>query len=95
MATVGLEVALSILFGLLGGQWLDARFGTEPWLMGFGLFFGVGAAARFLYRASKRGERALANDDFEKSSVGRSARFAMDQKLDRLDRRRSRKRAKS
>ena len=31
--TVGLEVVLSIVFGVLAGRWLDGKLGTEPWIM--------------------------------------------------------------
>jgi hypothetical protein len=33
VATVGL--------GMLGGRWLDARLGTDPWLFLLGAFFGI------------------------------------------------------
>lgn len=55
-ATVGLELALSVLFGLFVGRWLDERFGTQ-WLALVG--FGLGAAAGFraVYRAVQRANR--------------------------------------
>ncbi|HVJ17866.1 MAG TPA: AtpZ/AtpI family protein [Polyangiaceae bacterium] len=52
--TVGLEIALSVTVGLLGGQWLDKKFGTSPWLTIIGLAYGIAAAVRALYRALKR-----------------------------------------
>ncbi len=56
-SAVGLELALSIVFGLLAGGWLDGVFGTDPWLTL--LMLVVGAAAGFLglYRALKRLQR--------------------------------------
>jgi F0F1-type ATP synthase assembly protein I len=83
MATVGLEIALSVLFGFLGGRWLDGRFGTDPWLMFVGLFFGVVTAARFLYRAAQRNQRAMSQDGFKESQTDRPARFRLDEKGER------------
>jgi hypothetical protein len=49
--TLGLEIVLSILFGMFGGSWLDGRFGTEPWLMWLGFALGGAAAVRAILRA--------------------------------------------
>ena len=40
-STIGLELGLSIALGYLGGEWLDGKFGTEPWLKWIGLGFGL------------------------------------------------------
>ncbi len=53
-STVGLELALSIVFGLFVGDWLDGVFGTEPWLTLVMLIVGAGAGFLALYRALKR-----------------------------------------
>lgn len=55
--TVGLEFALSVLVGLLGGWWLDRRLGTGGWLTFIGLGFGIAAGYRALYRALGRARR--------------------------------------
>ena len=52
--TVGLEVVLSVVVGLLVGSWLDRRFDKAPWLTIIGGVYGVAAAARALYRAARR-----------------------------------------
>jgi ATP synthase protein I len=57
--TVGLEVALSVAAGLLGGTWLDEKFGTKPWLTIIGLGYGLAAAGRAIYRALKKANREL------------------------------------
>ena len=57
--TVGIEFVLSVLVGTWGGQWLDGRFGTEPWLMVVGLGFGVAAGFRGLWRALEKANREL------------------------------------
>ena len=40
---VGLEIAVAIGIGYLGGQYLDRRLGTAPWFMWVGFAAGVGA----------------------------------------------------
>ena len=55
--TVGLELVLSVLLGLFGGQFLDKRFHTTPWLTLIGLSYGIAAGVRGLYRAAKRATR--------------------------------------
>jgi F0F1-type ATP synthase assembly protein I len=61
--TVGLELALSVLVGVLGGQWLDTRLGTEPWLMVSGLLLGAVAGFRTLWRALDKANRALEREE--------------------------------
>ena len=62
-STVGLELALSILVGLLGGQWLDRKLGTGPWLSIIGFGFGVAAGARTVWQALKRANREAEEQD--------------------------------
>jgi len=45
VSSLGLAMAISIVLGALIGDFLDDRFGTEPWL--FFIFFGFGIAAAF------------------------------------------------
>lgn len=52
--TLGLEIVLSVVIGMLGGHWLDGRFGTEPWLFWGGFLFGSVAAVRSTMRALRR-----------------------------------------
>lgn len=49
-STVGLELGFSVIIGLLVGQWLDKKFGTEPWLLILFLIFGLVAGFRSLFR---------------------------------------------
>ncbi|MCU0865817.1 MAG: AtpZ/AtpI family protein [Planctomycetes bacterium] len=41
----GLTLAVSVVLSAYGGLWLDARFGTKPWLLllcvGFGIVGGI------------------------------------------------------
>lgn len=48
---LGLTWALSVLFFLLGGWWIDERLGTTPLLMIVGAFVGAGAGFYSLYRS--------------------------------------------
>jgi F0F1-type ATP synthase assembly protein I len=80
--TVGLDLVVSILFGFLGGRWLDGHFGTGPWLMIAGLLCGSIAGFRFLFRAAAKMQREAERDGFKASRTGRSARYALDQKDD-------------
>lgn len=52
--TVGLEIVLSIVFGLLIGRWLDGKLGTAPWMMLVWSGFGVAAAIRSLLRSLRQ-----------------------------------------
>jgi ATP synthase protein I len=60
---VGLEVALSIAAGYFGGQWLDGRWGTTPWLEYFGLIAGIGAAIKALIRVTRAYQKSLKQDN--------------------------------
>ena len=49
-AGAGLQFALAILLFVYLGQWLDRRFGTEPWLLLIGVFVGAGGGFYSIYR---------------------------------------------
>ena len=49
-AGLGLQFALAILLFTFLGQWLDRRFGTEPWLLLIGVFVGAGGGFYSIYR---------------------------------------------
>jgi len=49
-AGVGIQFAVSILFFLYVGQWLDRKFGTAPWLLIIGVFVGAAASFYSMYR---------------------------------------------
>ena len=52
-SAVGIEMAVAVAVGTLGGRWLDERLGTTPWLFWLGLASGVGAAVRAVVRVVK------------------------------------------
>lgn len=51
---IGLEVGLSILVGGALGYGVERYFDVSPWGLIIGAGFGMAAAARTLYRFSKR-----------------------------------------
>ncbi len=56
-ASVGLELGISVVIGLLIGMYLDRYFGTTPWLMLAFLGFGFAAGFRGVLRAVRREDR--------------------------------------
>lgn len=50
-SSMGIELGLSVMAGLIGGQWLDKKFGTTPWLLLVGLLLGMAAGFRSMWRA--------------------------------------------
>jgi len=61
-SSVGLELGISVLIGLLFGMWLDGKWGTDPWLMLGGLVLGLVAGFRGVLRAVQRADRADARE---------------------------------
>lgn len=53
VGSVGIELALSTVIGLLGGQWLDEKLSTAPYLTVIGLLLGVTAGFRSLIRVAR------------------------------------------
>jgi ATP synthase protein I len=64
-SSVGLELGIAVIVGLLGGMYLDSKLGTQPWLMLLFLVFGLVAGFRNVLRAVERAERAGAAEDKE------------------------------
>jgi F0F1-type ATP synthase assembly protein I len=62
-SSVGLEMGLSVVIGVLGGIWLDGKAGTAPLFMLLGLAYGIAAGFRGVMRAVRRAERAGAQQD--------------------------------
>jgi ATP synthase protein I len=63
---VGIEVAVAIAIGAFGGQWLDRKLGTTPWLTYFGFAAGIGAAIKALVRVTREYRKKYANDTNDK-----------------------------
>lgn len=60
---IGIEIALAIAVGYFGGEFLDKKLDTTPWLTYFGLTAGVGAAIKALIRVTRRYKRDIARDE--------------------------------
>lgn len=54
VASAGIEMVVAMGVGYLGGDWLDGRLGTTPWLTAVGFAFGVAAAFLGLWRNARR-----------------------------------------
>ena len=46
---LGTSVAMTFAVGLLGGQWLDAKFNTDPWLMITGLLLAMLTSGKMMW----------------------------------------------
>jgi ATP synthase protein I len=64
-SSVGLELGLSVVVGILFGRWLDGRFGTAPWLMLAFFALGLVAGFRSVMRAVRRADRVAAAEAAE------------------------------
>lgn len=62
VGAVGLEIALAIALGYFGGQYLDRKFGTGPWLEYVGLVAGIGAAIKALVRVTRAYQKSLSQN---------------------------------
>lgn len=60
--TLGTEIALSVVVGLFGGQWLDKKLGTS-FLTWVGFAYGLAAASRAIYRAVRKSNREAEEAD--------------------------------
>lgn len=62
LSSVGLEMAIAVVLGLLGGQWLDGRYGTAPLFLVIGVLAGCGAAAKAVWVAVVKADRMIERD---------------------------------
>ena len=56
-SAIGLEMGLGLGLCLYLGYLADKKWGTDPWGIMIGSFFGLGVAASTLYKAYKRLKR--------------------------------------
>jgi F0F1-type ATP synthase assembly protein I len=56
---VGIEIAVAIFIGYLGGRFLDRKLGTTPWISYAGLLAGMGAAVKALMRVVRSYRREV------------------------------------
>ncbi|MBU1240874.1 AtpZ/AtpI family protein [Myxococcota bacterium] len=57
VSLIGIELGISVTVGILLGLWLDAKFGTSPWLLIVFLIFGVSAGFRNIYSIMMKAEK--------------------------------------
>jgi ATP synthase protein I len=69
-SSVGLELGISVILGLLVGYGLDAHYGTGPWLMLLFLGLGLVAGFRGVLRAVNRMDRAAEREAREATRGG-------------------------
>lgn len=62
-SSLGLEMGLAVAVGFYLGSWMDEKFDTEPWLLIFWVFAGLGAAFKALLRAAKNLQEDSKDDD--------------------------------
>jgi F0F1-type ATP synthase assembly protein I len=60
---VGVEIAVAIALGYLGGTWLDEKFHSTPWLKWIGFAAGLGASVKALARVTRKYKKSLEQDD--------------------------------
>ena len=60
---VGLEIAAAIGIGYFGGQYLDGKLGTSPWLMWVGFGAGIGASVKALLRVVRSYQKSLDDEN--------------------------------
>jgi hypothetical protein len=66
--TLGLEIVLSIMFGLFAGRWLDDRFETRPTLAVIGFVFGVAAAVKAVVRTWRQMQAVTREEEREEGN---------------------------
>lgn len=65
-STIGIEMGLSVIIGLLVGKFLDDFFGTDPWLLLTFLLLGLAAGFRGVFRLMRRMKDDLRQDEGDK-----------------------------
>jgi F0F1-type ATP synthase assembly protein I len=63
VSTIGIEMAVSVIVGVMGGSWLDDKLATGSVFELIGLFAGLAAASRSLYRVARKVKQQLAVTD--------------------------------
>jgi len=60
---VGIEIILCLVIGYFGGQWLDGKFHSTPWLKWIGFGAGIGAGIKALVRVTRDYKKSLNKDE--------------------------------
>ena len=51
--SLGMELAVAMVLGVVGGRWADAKLGTSPALLLLGVALGFGAGLYLMIRSVK------------------------------------------
>lgn len=62
-SSVGLEMGIAVIIGLLFGRWLDGRLDTSPWMLIVGTGFGMAAGLKGVFRAVKEADKIAAENE--------------------------------
>jgi F0F1-type ATP synthase assembly protein I len=63
LSAIGLEMGFAVSLGVLGGGYLDDRFGTKPLLFWIGFAVGLGAAVKAVVDGAREVRKAMEADD--------------------------------
>ncbi len=69
--TVGLEFGLSVIVGLIFGQWLDRKLHTAPWGTLIGMGFGTAAGVRMLLKTAEKARKELEDEEHRAAALRR------------------------
>jgi ATP synthase protein I len=67
LSSLGLEMGIAVVLGLLAGMFLDGKFGTSPWMTIFFTGCGFAAAGKAIFRAWRN---SMALDDDGEAAEG-------------------------
>jgi ATP synthase protein I len=61
--SIGLEMGIAVILGLVFGRWLDGKAGTEPWLMLLFTALGMAAGMKGVFRAMRDADKIAAENE--------------------------------
>jgi F0F1-type ATP synthase assembly protein I len=73
LSSLGLEMGIAVILGLVVGRWLDGRLGTEPWLMLLMTALGMAAGFKGVFRAMGEADRIARENEAEAAATARDA----------------------
>ena len=62
-SSVGLEMGLSVVAGIIIGTYLDKWLGTEPYMLAFWTIAGIGSSFLSMIRALRKAQKELHDSD--------------------------------
>lgn len=74
LSSVGLEMGLSVIIGLLFGRWLDGKLGTEPWMLILFTCLGMAAGMKGVFRAVRQADRYAAENEARAAAEAAAAK---------------------